>query len=112
MIEIGKSGSADLTKFQDIISELKRRGAVVLIHRPTRWGYVVDAVIPSAKIVILKMPDISKQARVAVSQFRDLMNRLEGDGYQVVVIPRNRMSPEDIKAFCDRIAVEASLAAA
>ena len=112
MVKIKQSGSADLAKFDDIVSELKRRGAVVLIHRPTRWGYVVDAVIPSAKIVILKMPDISKQARVAVSQFRDLMSRLEGDGYQVVVIPKNRMSPEDIKAFCDRIAVEASLAAA
>ena len=82
------------------------------MHRPTRWGYVVDAVIPSAKIVILKMPDITKQVKVAMSQFRDLINRLEGDGYQVEVIPKNTMSPEEIKAFCDRIAVETSLATA
>ena len=112
MIEIGKSGSADLTKFQDIISELKRRGVVVLTHRPTRWGYVVDAVIPSAKIVILKMPDITKQIKVAMSQFRDLINRLESDGYQVEVIPKNRMSQEEIIDFCDRISTEPSLAAA
>ena len=112
MVEIRQSGSADLAKFEDIVSELKRRGAVVLMHRPTRWGYVVDAVIPSTKIVILKMPDITKQAKVAMSQFRDLINRLEGDGYQVAVIPKSRMSPDDIKAFCDRIATETSLATA
>jgi len=112
VVKIKQSGSADLAKFEDIVSELKRRGAVVLMHRPTRWGYVVDAVIPSTKIVILKMPDITKQAKVAMSQFRDLINRLEGDGYQVAVIPKNRMSPDDIKAFCDRIATETSLATA
>lgn len=106
------SESADLVKFEGIISELKRRGVVVLTHRPTRWGYVVDAVIPSAKIVILKVPDITKQIKVAMSQFRDLINRLEDDGYQVEVIPRNRMSPEEIRAFCDRIATEPSLASA
>lgn len=101
-----------MAKFEDIVSELKRRGAVVLMHRPTRWGYVVDAVIPSAKIVILMMPDLTKQVKVAMSQFRDLINRLEGDGYQVAVIPKNRMSPDDIRAFCDRIAAETSLATA
>ena len=106
------SESADFVKFEGIISELKRRGVVVLTHRPTRWGYVVDAVIPSAKIVILKVPDITKQIKVAMSQFRDLINRLEDDGYQVEVIPRNRMSPEEIRAFCDRIATEPSLASA
>ena len=112
MVKIKQSGSADLAKFEDIVSELKRRGAVVLMHRPTRWGYVVDAVIPSAKIVILMMPDLTKQVKVAMSQFRDLINRLEGDGYQVAVIPKNRMSPDDIRAFCDRIAAETSLATA
>jgi len=106
------SESADFVKFEGIISELKRRGVVVLTHRPTRWGYVVDAVLPSAKIVILKVPDITKQIKVAMSQFRDLINRLEDDGYQVAVIPRNRMSPEEIRAFCDRIATEPSLASA
>jgi len=112
VVKIKQSGSADLAKFEDIVSELKRRGAVVLMHRPTRWGYVVDAVIPSAKIVILMMPDLTKQVKVAMSQFRDLINRLEGDGYQVAVIPKNRMSPDDIRAFCDRIAAETSLATA
>ena len=101
-----------MAKFEDIVSELKRRGAVVLMHRPTRWGYVVDAVIPSAKIVILKMPDLTKQVKVAMSQFMDLIERLEGDGYQVAVIPNNRMSPDDIRAFCDRLAAEKSLATA
>jgi ABC-type Na+ transport system ATPase subunit NatA len=99
-------------KFGDIISELGKRGVSVLMHRPTRWGYVVDAVIPSSKIVILKMPDLTKQVKVAMSQFRDLINRLESDGYQVVVIPKNSMNEEQIKAFCDRIAVEPALAAA
>ena len=50
-------------KFDDIISELLRRGVVVLMHRPTRWGYIVDAVIPSAKVVVLKMPNPSRQTR-------------------------------------------------
>jgi hypothetical protein len=47
-----------------------------------------------------------------MSQFRDLINRLESDGYQVVVIPKNSMDQAQIKAFCDRIAVEPALAAA
>jgi predicted glycosyltransferase len=111
-IYIKQSESPEVEKFGDIISELGKRGVVVLMHRPTRWGYVVDAVIPSAKIVILKMPDLTKQVKVAMSQFRDLINRLESDGYQVVVIPKNSMNQEQIKAFCDRIAVEPALAAA
>jgi hypothetical protein len=102
----------DIVKFDGIISELGRRGIVVLMHRPTRWGYVVDAVIPSIKIVILKMPDLTKQVKVAMSQFRDLINRLESDGYQVMVIPKNSMDEAQVKAFCDRIAAEPALAAA
>jgi pyruvate-formate lyase-activating enzyme len=73
---------------------------------------VVDAVIPSAKVVILKMPDLSKQVNVAMSMFRDMINRLESDGYRVLVIPKNNMNEEQIKAFCDRISIEPSLATA
>src|SRR5512137_828125 len=102
----------DVEKFDGIISELEKRGIAVLMHRPTRWGYVVDAVIPSAKIVILKMPDLAKQAKVAMSQFRDLINRLEGDGYQVMVIPKSCMDEAQVKAFCDRIDAGAASAAA
>ena len=95
--------SKEADKLEGITSELSRRGVIVLMHRPTRWGYVVDAVIPSSKIVILKMPDLTKQARVAISQFRDMINRLEGDGYQVMVIPKSYMDEAQVKAFCDRI---------
>lgn len=102
----------EVEKFDGIISELGKRGIVVLMNRPTRWGYVVDAVIPSIKIVILKMPDLTKQVKVAMSQFRDLINRLESDGYQVMVVPKNNMNEAQVKAFCDRIAVEPALAAA
>jgi hypothetical protein len=102
----------DVEKFDGIISELGRRGIVVLMHRPTRWGYVVDAVIPSTKIVILKMPDLTKQVNVAMSQFRDLINRLESDGYQVIVIPKNSMNEAQVQAFCDRIAAKPNQAAA
>jgi hypothetical protein len=102
----------EIEKFDDIVLELGRRGMVVLMHRPTRWGYVVDAVIPSAKVVILKMPDLSKQVNVAMSMFRDMINRLESDGYRVLVIPKNNMNEEQIKAFCDRISIEPSLATA
>jgi hypothetical protein len=101
-----------MVKFEGIVSELGRRGIVVLMHRPTRWGYVVDAVIPSTKIVILRMPDLTKQVKVAMSQFRDLINRLESDGYQVMVIPKNSMDEAQVKAFCDRIAIEPALASA
>ena len=107
-----RSETHELDKFKVITSELGRRGVAVLMHRPTRWGYVVDAVIPSAKIVILKMPDLTKQVKVAMSQFRDLINRLEGDGYQVMVVPKSSMDEAQIKAFCDQIAAEPSLAAA
>jgi hypothetical protein len=98
--------------FDDIISELGRRGLVVLLNRSTRWGYVVDAVIPSTKVIILKMPDLKRQVKVAMSMFRDMTDRLEGDGYRVLVIPKNSMNEEQIKAFCDRVSVEPALAAA
>ncbi len=99
-------------KFDTIVSELLQRGVVVLTHRPTRWGYVVDAVIPSAKVVILKMPDFSRQTREAMSVFRDLTVRLEGDGYRVLIVPKNSMSEEQLKAFCDQISVGPSPATA
>lgn len=111
-ISITQSKIHEADKFEDIISELGRRGVVVLVNRSTRWGYVVDAVVPSEKAVILKMPDMNRQTRVALSTFRDMTGRLEGDGYRVLVVPRSDMSQEQIKAFCDRISGESSLAVA
>jgi hypothetical protein len=99
-------------KLDDIVSELRLRGIVILTNRPTRWGYVVDAVIPSAKVVILKMPDLSRQADVAIVTFRDMKKRLEGDGYRVLIVPKRSMNEEQINAFCDRVAIEPALAAA
>lgn len=107
-----KSTVPKTEKFDSIISELKRREVVVLMNRPTRWGYVVDAVIPSLKVVILKLPDLSRQGKVAMSMFRDFTCRLEGDGYRVIIVPKRSMDEEQIKAFCDRISIEPSLAAA
>jgi hypothetical protein len=97
--------------FVRIISELRQREIVVHMHRPTRWGYVVDAIIPSAKVVVMKMPDLSKH-KVAMRMFLDLTNRLEGDGYRVLIMPKNNMNGEQIKAFCDRISVGTPLLAA
>ncbi len=94
----------EMNKFDNIISELGRREVVVLMNRPTRWGYVVDAVIPSAKVVVLKMPELGKE--VSLRMFQDLKDRLEGDGYRVLVVPKASMSEEQIKAFCDRVSVE------
>lgn len=82
-----------------------------MMNRPTRWGYVVDAVIPSAKVVILKMPDLNRQSRVAMVTFRDMKNRLEGDGYRVLIVPKRSMEEEQITAFCDRILFEPVMAA-
>lgn len=110
--EIRKSTVPKIEKFEGIILELKRREVVVLMNRPTRWGYVVDAVIPSLKIVILKLPDMSRQGKVAMSMFRDFISRLEGDGYRVIIVPKRSMDEEQIKAFCDLISIEPSLAAA
>jgi hypothetical protein len=107
-----RSKVPEMEKFDNIVSELVRRDVVVLMHRPTRWGYVVDAVIPSAKVVVLKMPNLSRQTREAMSMFRDMTNRLESDGYRVLIVPKNSMSKEQIRAFCDRISVESSPAAA
>ena len=98
----------ELEKFEGIISELKRRDIVVLTHRPTRWGYVVDAVIPSKKVVVLKIPDYFK-FDMAMSMLHDLTTRLNDDGYKVLMIPRKRMNAEQIGAFCDRILIGASL---
>jgi hypothetical protein len=102
----------EIKKFDSIVSELERRGVVVLMHRPTRWGYVVDAVIPSAKVVILKMPELIKQAKVEMSMFRDMTDRLEGDGYRILIVPKTNMNEAQVKAFCDRISVEPALGAA
>ena len=72
----------------------------------------MDAVIPSAKVVILKMPDLSRQVKVAMSMFRDMTHKLEGDGYRVLIVPKTSMNEEQIKAFCDRVSIEPALAAA
>lgn len=100
-----------LEKFDSIVSELGRRGLVVLMNRPTRWGYVVDAVIPSAMVVVLKMPDLSRH-KVALNTFQDFTDRLGSDGYRVLVVPKIEMNEEQIKVFCDRISAEPSLATA
>ncbi len=94
-----------MEKFDSIVSELERRGIVVLMNRPTRWGYVVDAVMPSIKTVILKMPYPSKHVKLAMATFQDMISRLEGDGYRVLIVPKSGMNEEQIKAFCDQIAV-------
>jgi len=107
-----QSRVTEMEKFDDIISELLRRGVVVLMHRPTRWGYIVDAVIPSAKVVVLKMPNLSRQTREAMPMFLDMTNRLESVGYRVLIVPKKSMNEEQIRAFCDRISVEPSPAAA
>jgi hypothetical protein len=110
--EMKQSKVPEMEKFDNIISELLRRGFVVLMHRPTRWGYIVDAVIPSAKVVVLKMPDMNRQTKEAMSIFRDFTGRLEGDGYRVLIVPKNSMNEEQIRAFCDRISDEPSPATA
>jgi hypothetical protein len=79
------------------------------MHRPTRWGYFVDAVIPSAKIVVLKMPDLSKHIKEEMSMFLDLTDRLKEDGYNVLIMPKKSMNETQIKAFCDQIFVKPSL---
>ncbi len=107
-----KSKSPEVTKFDSIVSELERRRIVVLMHRPTRWGYVVDAVIPSARVVILKIPDLIKQAKVEMSMFRDMTDRLESDGYRILIVPKASMNEAQVKAFCDRVSTEPPLAAA
>ncbi len=109
--KIRQAINPDMKKFDDIILELGRREIVVLMNRPTRWGYVVDAVIPSEKVVVLKMPDLSKH-KIAMNTFQDLTSRLEGDGYRVLVVPKNMMNEEQIKVFCDRVSKEPSLATA
>lgn len=111
-IQMKQSKVPEIAKFDDIVSELLRRGVVVLTHRPTRWGYTVDAVIPSAKVVVLKMPDLTRQTKEAMSMFQDLTSRLGSDGYRVLIVPKTSMNEEQIRAFCDRISVEPSPAAA
>jgi hypothetical protein len=103
---------SEMEMLDSIVMELGRRGIVVRLNRPTRWGYVVDAIIPSSRIVVLKTPYLSKPFEVAMITFQDMIKRLEGDGYRVLMVPRNKMNEEQIKAFCDRISVEPSLSSA
>ncbi len=110
--KIDRSIAPEMKKFYDIISELRQRGITVLMHRSTRWGYVVDAVIPSAKAVILKMPDLSRQYQLSMRMFIDMVDRLEGDGYRVFIVPKNGMNEVQIKIFCDRISAKQPLATA
>ena len=110
--KIGRSMAPEMNKFYNIISELRQRGIIVLMHRSTRWGYVVDAVIPSAKVVILKMPDLTRQYKLSMRMFIDMVDRLEGDGYRVLIVPKDSMSEVQIKAFCDRASAERPLATA
>jgi hypothetical protein len=107
-IELRQSMNSEIEMLDGIVMELGRRGIVVRLNRPTRWGYVVDAMIPSAKIVVLKTPYLSKPFEVAMITFQDMKKRLEGDGYRVLMVPRNTVNDEQIKAFCDRISVEPS----
>ncbi len=44
--------------------------------------------------------------------FWDMKNRLEGDGYQVYIVPKRSMNEEQIKAFCDRALVKPVIAIA
>jgi hypothetical protein len=106
--EFRQSAISEIEMLDSIVVELGRRGIVVRLNRPTRWGYVVDAIIPSSKIVVLKTPYLSKPFEVAMITFQDMIKRLEGDGYRVLMVPRNTMSKEQIEAFCDRISVEPS----
>jgi hypothetical protein len=107
-IEFRQSLNSEIEMLDSIVMELGRRGIIVRLNRPTRWGYVVDAIIPSSKIVVLKTPYLSKPFDVAMITFQDMIKRLEGDGYRVLMVPRNTMNEEQIKAFCDRISVEPS----
>jgi hypothetical protein len=107
-IEFRQSLNSEIEMLDSIVMELGRRGIIVRLNRPTRWGYVVDAIIPSSKIVVLKTPYLSKPFDVAMITFQDMIRRLEGDGYRVLMVPRNTMNEEQIKAFCDRISVEPS----
>ncbi len=82
------------------------------MHRSTRWGYVVDAIVPASKIVILKIPDMNRQFKMELRMFQDMVNRLEGDGYRIVVVPKSSMNDAQINAFCDQISAEPPVAAA
>jgi len=110
--EFRQSMISEMEMLDSIVMELGRRGIVVRLNRPTRWGYVVDAIIPSSRIVVLKTPYLSKPFEVAMITFQDMIKRLEGDGYRVLMVPRNKMNEEQLKAFCDRISVEPSLSSA
>ncbi|VVB72050.1 Uncharacterised protein [uncultured archaeon] len=58
------------------------------------------------------MPDLSRQTREAMRVFRDMTVRVEGDGYRVLIVPKNSMNEEQLKAFCDQISVGPSPAVA
>ncbi len=110
--KIDRSIVPEMKKFDDIISELRRRGITVLMHRSTRWGYVVDAIIPSAKVVILKVPNLTRKYQLSMRMFLDMVERLEGDGYRVFIVPKNGMNDVQIKIFCDRISAKQPLVTA
>lgn len=78
-------------KFDQIILELEGRGLNPRLGASLRVGYVVDAMIDNVMIL-----DSGKDDRYKV-------RKLEVVGYKVAVVPKGRLSDEEIKVFCDQV---------
>jgi hypothetical protein len=96
------NGGELIEKFASIILELKKRGRVVRRDVAMRLTSSFDVVV-GRKVVIIKTPCFSMPTKVSKMAFQREIERLEKGGYKPFIVPKGRMSTEQVKEFVDSI---------
>jgi hypothetical protein len=89
-----------MDKFEAILAELERRGHGHISHYPTESGYILDAVI-TPNIAILATPSVHGYANQ--QNHKRKLDVLKTEGWKVFLVPRGKLSEEQIKGFVDKI---------
>ncbi len=91
-----------MEKFNCIIKELELRGFEVRRKRNIST-YIIDAVV-SPNIAILKTPTFSGPIKAdKYYHYKVKLERVRGAGWKIFVVPKGRMSKEQINEFVDSI---------
>lgn len=89
-----------MDKFEAILAELERRGHAHLSQYPTESGYILDAVL-TPDIAILDTPSVHGYANQ--QSHKRKLDVLRTEGWKVFLVPRGKLSEEEIKSFVDKI---------
>ena len=60
-------------------------------------------VVVGKKVVLIKTPSFSMPTKVSKMAFQREIERLERGGYKPIIVPKGRMSTEQVKEFVDSI---------